>query len=469
MTSFSPAMHRRKNLVVFHLESIAWQRLVAFPEAFPHLHSLMERSLVYRSHFSSATSTQIAIAAFMHGNDSELDAASGISQPAGNRKSLFVMLREAGYETAFLCATASGKTMLPLLSSSLPPVWSTNDFGALLGQFERQTESSPFAVYIWNLVPHIEADFALAPYATSLEDLIGGSCAVTDTLLGKILDILQQRDLLKDTTFIAYGDHGDDHWTHGFKGGLLHGVEPFTALVHTPLVICDASVPAGIDNRLASTVDLAPTCLDLIGFSEAAAHYTSGHSLLGKDVRSVAFSQNFTANQPDFPDIDVRKCFAASDRSHTLMVSSRGLELYSYKLDPGNHSNLLHHFELMRDGTLRIVDPAQTPRPHFDTVRHMWVGNDALQVTFSDLRRALKDHVARKNSYASTHRHRDEPRCVLNLGLFDQINRTGHDTFFGQARPSLQASASRAVFGEPPSDDTSHSIRETMAAVAIRR
>lgn len=429
---------RRKNLLVFHLESVAWQRLAAFPEAFPHLHRLMETSRVYRSYFSSATSTQMAISAFMHGNDGELDAASGISQPAGDAESLFVTLQKAGYETAFLCATATVKPMLPLLSASLPAVWSTNDFRDLVGQFERRIEGTPFAIYIWNLLPHIETNIALAPYAESIEDLIGGACAVTDALLGEVLDMLRRRGLLEDTIIIAYGDHGDDHWTHGFKNGLLHGMEPFTPLVHTPLVISAADVPAGIDNRLASTVDLAPTCLQLLGLSGMASQYTAGMSLMSATSRSVAFSQNFTANQPDAPHLDVRRSFAAIDRTHVLMVSSRGLEFYGHKLDPGNHSNLLHHFELTDDGGLRLLESQQPRHPHFETVRHMWLSNGALQNTFANLRRALKEHVAAKNAYVKARKSQRDALEVLDLQMFDRINRYGRDSFFGSAEPKPQ-------------------------------
>ena len=378
----------------------------------------------------------MAIAAFMHGNDGELDAATGISRPAGDTESLFVTLQEAGYETAFLCGTAIVKPMLPLLSASVPAVWSTNNFRDLVGQFELRTEGKPFAIYIWNLLPHIETNFALAPYAESIEDLIGGACAVTDALLREVLDILRRRGLLEDTIIIAYGDHGDDHWTHGFKNGLLHGLEPFTPLVHTPLVISGTDVPAGTDNRLASTVDLAPTCLQLLGLSGMASQYTAGNSLLGAQLRSVAFSQNFTANQPDAPHLDVRRCFAAFDRTHVLMVSSRGLELYGHKLDPGNHSNLLHHFELTDEGSLSLLEPQQRPHPHFNTVRHMWQSNGALQSTFANLRRALKDHVAAKNAYVKTRKSRRDALEVLDLQMFDRVNRYGRDSFFGyEPRP----------------------------------
>lgn len=36
---------------------------------------------------------------------------------------------------------------------------------------------------------------------------------------------------------IAFGDHGDDFWGHGFNGGYTHGIEPYTPLVHTPAFI----------------------------------------------------------------------------------------------------------------------------------------------------------------------------------------------------------------------------------------
>ena len=466
MTRFFRSGARRKNLLVFHLESVAWQRLAAFPEAFPNLHRLMETSRVYRSYFSSATSTQMTISAFMHGNDGELDAASGISQPAGDTKSLFVTLQEAGYETAFLCATATAKPMLPLLSASLPAVWSTNDFGDLIAQFEWHIEETPFAIYIWNLLPHIETDFALAPFAESLEDLIGGACAVTDTLLGRVLDILRRRGLLEETTVIVYGDHGDDHGTHGFKNGLLHGLEPFTPLVHTPLVVSDVDVPAGTDNRLASTVDLAPTCLDLIGLSGAGSQYPAGKSLIGTQVSSVVFSQNFTANQPDAPHLDVRKCFAAIDRTHALMVSSRGLELYGHKLDPGNHSNLLHHFELADDGTLRLLAPRRRPHPHFNTVRHMWLRNDALQNTFAHLHGALKDHVAAKNASVKARKNDGEALALLDLQMFDRINACGRASFFGRDETRPEESLISADPHRSETDGAVHRIWKTAAVAA---
>lgn len=66
------------------------------------------------------------------------------------------------------------------------------------------------------------------------------------------------------------------------------------------------------------------------------------------------FSQNFTANQPDNQKTGVTKTFAATDDTYVLLASSRGLEMYAWRLDPGNHCNLLQFFDLGHDGQLTL-------------------------------------------------------------------------------------------------------------------
>jgi hypothetical protein len=416
--------------VVLHLESIAWRTLQSFPEAFPNLNRLMPESRVYRSYFSSATSTQMVLAYLFHGNDCEMDAASGIAKPAANNPSLFATLGEAGYRTEFLGVTARPeKQMLPLLAETLPPVWSTNDFGALLQRFDEATNADRFALYVWNLVTHVEHAMALASHAEGLDDLIGGACAVADHALGAMLDLLERKNLMDETVVVIFGDHGDDFWTHGFKNGLLHGVEPHTQIVHCPLLIRAASLPAGTDHGLASTIDLAPTCFDLLGVAPALPFAGSGRSLVSAPRHSFAFSQNFTANQPDAAEMDIRKAFAVHDASHTLMVSSRGLELYNHRLDPGNHCNLLHFFDLDRDGVLRFQGVPDA-RPHFATAVGAMLGrDDTVREDFQRLRGALRDWLAGKQGYVV-----GQAPPVLNTldpACLDRINRHDREAFFG--------------------------------------
>ncbi|WP_072345179.1 sulfatase-like hydrolase/transferase [Devosia enhydra] len=418
-----------RNLLVFHLESVAWQTVNAFPEAFPNLSALMTEALCFTNHFSAATSTQMVLGALAHANHDEFDAAPWLDRPAGNNPSLFHGLAAQGYRTQFFCLMPfPDGPMFPLLSGSLPPFFNTNHFGELLEGLTELMATPGFAAYVWNVLPHIETSLTLASHAEGLDDLAGGACAVTDTLLGAVLDVLKRSGRLSDTTIVVFGDHGDDYWTHGFKGGKLHGLEPYAALVHTPLLIRDPALAAGRSHRLASTIDIGPTVLDLWGQSNPFSYPGSGRSLLSGEAQSVVFSQNFTANQSDSIDHDTRKAFAAIDASHLLMASSRGLELFNHRLDPTNHTNLLHFFELLPDGRLDPVALSNT-HPHFSTIRHMWRGGSTTEA-FTRLRQALYAHVSAKSAYVAARRP-DHEVMTLDLAVFDRINRHGQDRFFG--------------------------------------
>lgn len=431
----------RKNLVVIHLESIAWQTLNAFPEAFPNLQRFLPTARVFRSYFSSATSTQMVLTYLLHGNDFELDAAPGLATPAGNNPSLFSLLEGAGYRTAFLCVSAfRAKTMLPMLAGTVPPVWATDDFADLFAKFEAVTSEHPFAVHVWNLSSHIEHAMALAPYVRGIDELVGAAAAVADHVLGALLAILERRGRSNDTTVVVYGDHGEDYWTHGFKRGAMHGVEPHTHMVHAPLAIRDPALAPGADHRIASTIDIAASCLDLLGFPTALPFAESGRTLLGHVQRSAAFSQNFTASQPDGMHFDIRRAFSVSDRAHTLLVSSRGLALFNHRLDPTNHTNLLHFFDIGADGGLVPSPPAGTRHLHFATaIWPMLEREGGIRDDFPRLRGALRQHVDKKRDFVAA--RATPPIDMLDRAAFDTIDRHGRDGFFARtAKPARRRS-----------------------------
>ena len=220
--------HGHKNLLFIHLESISWQTLNAFPESFPNLLRIMPSTRRFRSYFSSATSTQMVMTSLLHGNSFELDAAPGLARPAANNPSLFSILDSKGYRTEFLGVSAFNiGPMLPLLASSLPPVWTTDDFAELLAKFETAIAQGPFAIYVWNLVTHIGHAIALESFSDSIDDLVSGACAVADRIVGELFDLLERHGVLDETVVVMFGDHGDDYWTHGFKRGVTHGAEPY--------------------------------------------------------------------------------------------------------------------------------------------------------------------------------------------------------------------------------------------------
>ena len=394
---------KMKNLLILHLESITRQRLAAFGSAFPNTRRLMQEALVFDNFFSSATSTLMVVTYLFHGNDFEYDAASEFEgmRPAANNRNLFSVLQSHGYNADLICLNAfhaANPTKLASWSDDLPPVWGTNDFPSLFNRFDELTNAPPFAIYVWDLITHIEHSLALAPFSSGLTDQIRRACGVADDAVGVMLATLERKGLLDNTTIVIYGDHGDDYWTHGFKGGMVHATEPYTQITWTPLAIRDPSLTPGTNENLASTIDIAPTCLALLGIDETAVFPNSGTNLL-MSAPELVFSQNFTANQPDNRKLGIVKAFAATDDTYNLLASSRGLELYAYRLDPGNHCNLLHFFDVMPDGRLELrVRPGVAG--HFrmalqDNPRA--VAN--LASRFGTLHAALAERVAAKRAY----------------------------------------------------------------------
>ena len=413
-----------KNLLILHLESISRQRFECFASAFPRTRALMADALVFDNYVSSATSTMMVLTYLWHGNDFEFDAATEFEgmRPARNNPNLFSVLRDHGYRTGLIGLNAFHTlqpTRLSAWPDDLPPVWGTNDFPTLHAKFDALTDDGPFALYVWDLVTHVEHSQALSPFANGLTDQLQRACAVADEAIGECLATLERKGLLANTTIVVYGDHGDDYWTHGFRGGLVHGTEPYADITSAPLAIRDPGLPAGVYSGLASTIDLRATCLGLLGIDGGMSFAPSGIDLLG-GVNDVVFAQNFTANQPDWPARGIAKTFAATDGTYTLLANSGGLELYANRLDPGNHCNLLQFFTLAPGGGLLLRNLVNASM-HFraalaDNRRNL----DHLESGFRRLRDALATRVAAKRAFIEAQgaaaTHALDPKCLDRIG-----------------------------------------------------
>jgi arylsulfatase A-like enzyme len=100
---------------------------------------------------------------------------------------------------------------------------------------------------------------------------------------------------------------------------MIHGTEPYTGIIATPFAIRDPGLEPGVRADLASTVDIAPTCLALLGIDADLPFKHSGVDL-ARAGRDFAYAQNFTANQPDRVEAGIAKAFSISDRTYTLLA-----------------------------------------------------------------------------------------------------------------------------------------------------
>jgi arylsulfatase A-like enzyme len=103
------------------------------------------------------------------------------------------------------------------------------------------------------------------PGDEDLAALYAGEVSYLDHHLGRLLDGLEERGVLKDSLVVLTGDHGETFWEHG--DFWHHGASVYETNVHVPLLV---RMPDGCGLEIedpVSTVDVYPTVLDLIGVS----------------------------------------------------------------------------------------------------------------------------------------------------------------------------------------------------------
>ncbi len=134
-----------------------------------------------------------------------------------------------------------------------------------LGRHQETRSGQPFFMWIHLFDPHtpytppepFRTRYASAPY--------DGEVAFTDQQVGRFLDSLRECQLIDKTVIVAVGDHGEGLGDHGERE---HGLLVYESTMRVPLVFYGPVViPAGrvVNDRVVSTVDVAPTIRDLLG------------------------------------------------------------------------------------------------------------------------------------------------------------------------------------------------------------
>lgn len=102
--------------------------------------------------------------------------------------------------------------------------------------------------------------------------------SMCDESLGKILDFMDENDMWKDTALIVNTDHGFLLGEHEYLGKNFPPC--YDELVHLPFFLHVPGLAEGGEcDHLCSTVDLAPTLMELYGFDPSALGETDGRSI----------------------------------------------------------------------------------------------------------------------------------------------------------------------------------------------
>ena len=103
-----------------------------------------------------------------------------------------------------------------------------------------------------------------------------------DYVVGNLIKILKNRNLLKNTIVIITGDHGAEFYERGFWG---HNSAFSPEQIKVPFIFYLPGEKPKKYNSLTSHLDIAPTLLELIGSITPYTEYSFGESLLSENIK----------------------------------------------------------------------------------------------------------------------------------------------------------------------------------------
>ena len=165
-----------------------------------------------------------------------------------------------------------------------------------------------------------------------------GMVSLLDAQVGRILRTLDETGLADNTVVVFVSDHGEYLGDHGFCGKGFH----YDSVIRTPLLMRGPGIATGLRlGGVASTLDIAPTLLDLTGVTIPDA--IQGVSMLAALTAGGSLPRDavLTENDDDFVPMRART-LTTLDWKITLYASSDDGELYDRRQDPDELHNRWH-------------------------------------------------------------------------------------------------------------------------------
>lgn len=211
--------------------------------------------------------------------------------------------------------------------------------------------------------------------------------AFADDQIGRVLEELQKRKLDEDTLVVVFSDHGEELWEHAPQHrkygtdprgyyGIGHGQSLYQEMIAVVLLMAGGSLPEGSMVRGPIGLrDVAPTILDLMGFSQPPS--MEGSSLawtawLGRSEDEV-FSESIAYGHE-------KKSLRQGRWKYIRSWPGPKEELYDLEQDPGETKNLAatetDRTTAMRERVIEIVadfpeTAAKEPEIDDDTRRNL--------------------------------------------------------------------------------------------------
>lgn len=338
-----------KNLLIIHLESLNINNFLLNRNFFPFLCEIESKSVSFRKYFSTATSTLMTIGDLLYGGMDQYETATTLDDVPKTyvyKSSLMDDLKNKGYNTGIYVHpdgnnrdSAEEKHLAGFQNQMILK----SDYKEYLDAFSEGMVNEPFALMSCDYISNSSFNkYALHGKGyNGFEQWEAGYCAI-DQHAKDLFDMIAEKGLKESTVILFYGDHGDDYWTHSFRHGMTHAIEPNALLTHTPFFIYDPEMKESnrIDySTLIATTDIRKLIMDILD------PYIDWIGELKKMKREYVYSRSAYAAQP-IGNVHYFKAYAICDGTYLILVSSEGIALYHILMDSDCHNNLLSHFYL---------------------------------------------------------------------------------------------------------------------------
>lgn len=375
-----------------HLESLNRDILLNNLEWFPNINQWRKEFWDCTKYYSTATSTYMVITDLMCGDVRQFEEASNLENIFRIKPQKIVLmdrLNEAGYNTydfwyGYNNEDIQDAERLHKIINAKGRMWIGDDSDC----FEKELYSilnstDQFAIFVADNASHISYTGNRIDRSQSLEIRQKRRYEEIDRTFGTIMQGLKNLDLINDTVVIAYGDHGEEFWTHGLHEGYTHAIEPFHNMIHCPLYIkgvCEWEENDMLDSII-STEDIYQITLRMLGIEQCC----------NSAKRKYAFARNLYGNQVNRAFV-FGKAYAVTNGEYLLMVSNRGLSLYNNCLDPDNHCNLLNFYTLNEHGIVYNIEYENLISTHIKSVFDEEINNN-ISCVFNDMRGSLQNFI----------------------------------------------------------------------------
>lgn len=349
----------------------------------PNLRRLAGRGSVFRNAISQAPWTLPAFASIFTGKYPHSHGANGFRGILSRREvTLTELLREAGYQTHavvshFLVNSERGfsqgfQRFNEDYVRAYVDVTSHNVTDAGL-RFLRERGPDPFFLFLHYFDPHYtyndHADWHFADAYDGwlreqmhianlrlkrhlleprdiayLRDLYDEEIAFTDREIGRLVDFLEEKELLQSTVLVFVSDHGEEFFERGWLG---HTITLHEELIRVPMLIVlpQFTHEAAVVDEVVETRAIFPTIVEHLGLEWEGA--PTGSSLLapmrGEPSRegARAFSSTWLPTSPLDSGKRVRLSCLRTPRWKLIVDHTRGrVFLYDLDTDPEERQNV---------------------------------------------------------------------------------------------------------------------------------